>query len=513
MVKVPCLAKARRIYLCALVAYAVLREVIVLQNFVGSTIVTYGFFGIGVVLVGLDAISERSFLNVRHIGWLLSFLAASSLSALLNCRYGLMDNIKTIGWMTLFFLLVYPSGAHEDPKLVRSVFLAFSLTMTAAVALSVPMYIYDVGYTYYKASGTFTDQGFSFLYARLWGVFQEANYAAVYAELAGFASVYLAIKAKKKWVSVLVALQTLLLLSFVVLSGSRTAKLVLAITVAWMAFYGAQRLLSATGLKKLILSVGAGVLAVVAVLTVLQGLLIGLPYVKVAVRVGMTDRQVLSIHTLYDRVYSLGKVNVVESSSERLLGYLEQIAATDTTGPSDAVEPTPTLPKPTVQSINRTDLDSPDVSNGRLRRWKEGLEVFLKVPVLGASPRGVFAFAEEFLPDSYMAKYHYSISNSYLEVLAGTGLLGAVAVFGFLLLTAMHVVRSAMGDSFSAERMLLHGIVLTGILSAVLESDLFFTMTASALICWLVFGMVNGPSEKTPDVAPLKKLFCRRGKK
>lgn len=510
----PFLPKLKQVFICLLAVYAVAREVIVLQDFVGNALVTYGIFCVGMGLVGLDIISSRSFFRARYMGWLLAFLAVSILSALLNYRYGLVDNIKTLGWMTLFFLLVYPTGVHEDPKIIRSVFLAFSLAMTIVVVLSLPMYFYDVGYTYHKANGIFTDQGFSFLYFRLWGLFQEANYAAVYAELACFASVYLAIKTKKKWVSVLVALQTVLLLSFVVLSGSRTAKLVLMMVAAWMAFYGAQRLLSAKGLKKLALSLGAGALAVMAVLAVLQGLMAGLPYVKVAMYSGMTDRQVLSIHTLYDRVYAWGNVNVAESSSERLFSYLEQMAPSTSEDETDTPGNTASsLLKPVVTPINRTDLDDEDVSNGRLKRWKDGLDVFWKVPILGASPRGVFAFAETFFPESYIAKYRYSITNSYLEVLAGTGLLGAVAIFGFLLLTAIHVVKTAWRESFCAERMILHGVALTVVLSAVLESDLFFGLTAGAVVCWIVLGMLNGPAEKKPDFAKLKKLLCRREKK
>ncbi len=475
MLKNAFLEKFKNVYLCCLVMYALLREVIVLQNIVGNPLLTYSFFGTGLLLIAVDLFVNKNTLKASNIVWLILFLSVCIISSFVNMEYGIVENAKAIGWMMLMLFLIYPTGAQNKQKQVRLVFATFSIVMTVLVLVSIPMYFFDVGYTYYKANGIFTDQGFSFLYSRLWGVFQEANYAAIYAEVAAYMTIYLAVTSKKRWIMVTTICQVVLIFSFVVLSGSRTAKLVLLIASAWIAFCAANRFLSCSSFKKVLACILAPFLVMATLVGVLRGFTCVLPYAKMGVQMISSSANTKRIHKLYDSLYEWGGIDIVESSKD----------------PVDNNTP-PLVDVPNVSPLDRTDLDDEDISNGRFNRWEEGWQLFLKVPVFGTSPRGATSAANHLLPDSNLAEHQFSISNSYLEVLVCTGCTGAFFAFGFLLLSAVHILSDSLKKKFEGNNLLLHGIVLTAIISALLESDIFFILTANSISFWFVLGVLNG---------------------
>ncbi len=499
MVKNNHLKAIKQIYLCLLVIYTLLREVVILQNIIGHPLLTYGVFAFGLLLIGIDFFGEKLFLKARYCVGLILFLAICIITSLINMQHNILDNLKAISWMLLFFFLIYPSGAQNDSRQIQLVFGTFSITMTILMLLSVPMYFFDIGYTYYKINGTFTDQGFSFLYSRLWGVFQEANYAAIYAEIAGFMSCYFAVTSKKKSLTVIACLQCLLFLIFVVLSGSRTAKLVLLITVAWVSFYCVYCLFTRSKVKRICLSFCSPFLSIAIIIGLLEGLSFALPYAKAGVRTIVNQSTTDTIQEFYDTLYQWGDLDIVESGKEHIDN---QPSANN---PTDPQNPTPQKPTITVQPLDRTDLkNDTDISNGRFKRWKEGLQLFFKVPIFGTSPRGVSGVALKHLPESNIAKHQFSISNSYLEILIYTGVLGAIVLFGFLLLCAVLIIHKAIKEEFSSKVMFLHGMLLTVFLSAVLESDIFFVLTAGSISCWFVLGILMGQNQQ--------RLFERRKK-
>ena len=55
-------------YLCMLTAYSILREVLAIQNIIGHTLLTYGFFGLGILLITASFLLDRdAFKNTRLI--------------------------------------------------------------------------------------------------------------------------------------------------------------------------------------------------------------------------------------------------------------------------------------------------------------------------------------------------------------------------------------------------------------------------------------------------------------
>ena len=88
----------------------------------------------------------------------------------------------------------------------------------------------------------------------------------------------------------------------------------------------------------------------------------------------------------------------------------------------------------TNNSLNRVNENPDDMSNGRIDRWIDGLKLLAEKPFFGISPRNIFSFADKSDTDTLMGENDYSIHNTYIEILAGAGLLGGLFVLAFIAL-------------------------------------------------------------------------------
>lgn len=488
------------VYLCAIIVYTLLREIVVLDKFIGNPLLSYAFFGIGFLIIGAKWIYDRAFFQIRNIWILIGFLAVCAISSVLNFRFELVSNVKAIGWMSIFFLLVYPSGyrcAVHKSREMNAVFVTAVITMWVLVALSLPMYFCDIDYTFYKESGALTNQGFSQQYLRLWGLFQDANCAAVYCCVTLIITMYLFRKTHKIVARILLAIAALSMVMYIVLTGSRTVQLVATIVGAWAALYSSFTRIAAKAFKRYALSVLCCALAAAVLHFAFVGIRFSLPYVKYGV-VSISNGNVInSIHSAYDCVYRFGDVNVVD-------GFLVEGDL-----PADGENE--------LEILDRTDLEGKeDISNGRFTKWSDAIKIFSESPIFGVSPRGISAFGKVHQPDTNIAKYGYSTHNFFLEILTGTGVVGfAVALF-ILLKTASSILKITFNKRFSKGMLLMSSTVLMLVGASFFESDLFFILTFGGLIFWLMLGNIarldtnkdiEDPAESGSDRTPAVLVY------
>lgn len=468
------------VYLCLMTVYTLLREVVVLERIIGNPILSYAVFGIGILLIGAKWLYDRSFFCVKNIWLLIAFVAVCVISALINFRFDLVSNVKAIGWMCIFFFLMYPNGYRsslERSREISAVFITSVITVSILVAVSLPMYFCNVDYTFYKTTGAFVNHGFSRGYMRLWGVFQEANSAAVYVSAALFMAFYLFKKNKSKLVRAFLVVDCFMMIVFIVLTNSRTIQLGLMLISAWAALYMALTRLSINKIKRFFVSAVSCVLAVVLCYSAFAAVRYALPYVKYGLSQITSRRTTKAIHLVYDRAYQLGKVNVID-------GYLSSDGTHDDSNELEM----PDEP----QILDRTDLEGKDdYSNGRFQRWSDGFKVFLKSPIYGVSPRGIASFAKEYCPDTYIAKYNYNIHNAYIEILAAAGVLGAAFMLLFLFKFALFVLKNVFSKKVTPGFLVCSSIALLLAFAAFLASDLFFNLTFGGIIFWLVIGNLS----------------------
>ncbi|MFM2489029.1 O-antigen ligase family protein [Enterococcus avium] len=71
-------------------------------------------------------------------------------------------------------------------------------------------------------------------------------------------------------------------------------------------------------------------------------------------------------------------------------------------------------------------------SNGRLGLWKSGFELFKTNVLFGTSPKGIFEYAKEVLPTTFIARTQKYTHNTYVNVITSTGLVGSFSTIFIL---------------------------------------------------------------------------------
>lgn len=489
----------RRIYLCLLTVYTILREVIPLQDFIGNELFAYSFFGIGLLIIGVSFLLNKDYLLKSHIGLLIAFIGVCVITTLVNFRFDLISNVKAIGWMSIFFFMLYPSGYHgkvTKGKDIVTVFTTSIVTLSLLNFISLPMYFFDIDYTYLNENiiGLYSSQGFSNEFMRLWGVFGDANTGAVYSFVALLMSIYLFARFKNKLFRAYLVLSDIMIFIFIVLSGSRTAQLALFVAIAWIAFYTVFTKIDSKTIKKFAISSVACILAVAISYGAFAGVRFGLPYLKGAVNEVCSKSVNKSIHLLYDDAYKMGNIDIIVGL------YQEDDGKENDKKPGK------------IESIDRTDVDEKgDISNGRFAKWEDAIEMFFASPVIGASPRGVSSFGKVHCPDNDISRYGFAAHNFLLEIMMGTGVLGLLVALLILLNAAVIILKTTFKKKFDNSYLVYSTVILSLICSSMMLSDLFFNLTFGGLAFWMMIGAVVG--EDKNFVVPENLTKTNDGKK
>ncbi|MBE6716612.1 MAG: O-antigen ligase family protein [Ruminococcaceae bacterium] len=533
------------IYTCILITYAVLREIVPLAKIIGNEVFSYGIFFIGLLIIVANLSFYLSAFRNKKFLLILVFLAACVLSTVLNHKLGIIENIKAIGWMMIYFFVAYPLVTLQKDKkefTLTAIFSVILIVLSFAVAFSLPMYFYNVDYTYFNfnAAGITSNQGFSHEYMRLWGIFNEANRAAVYSLVGIIAAIYIFAKKKSVFVKIGSAFAAVLMFSFIILSQSRTAQLISVLICVWFAFYSlfTKFAVSFSLLKRILYAVIVAILSAVICLGIFVLSEKTLPIVKKTVYNTSSVSYIISVHEFYDNIYKKTDLNITNGYLESIINELlpletntENIQETESTTEISIPAETETISEKETSvsenitgqeeftsaetqstpsqnnitqkpSIDIEELKRPDVSgngnlsNGRLRRWQEGIIVFSKSPIIGTSPREVSDFAKIHCPETYLAKYDYIIHNSYIELLAGTGILGFFPLMILLIVSACYMLISVFKKEFNFAFMILASIVITFACMAILQTEIFFIFTLGGLLFWFALGSVTEKKQK-----------------
>lgn len=466
--------KVRKWYLCLIVAYAIIREVVPLNFLISSSYVSLGVLALGAGLVVWDLFCDRNVFKTKNIAWLFGLIGVYILSSVINYKYGIFGNVKTLGILFVFFFTLYAYGNKRDKNSLEkdfiSIFATYNILIGLFVLIGLPMYFFDIGYyaEYFDANS----QGYINDLCRLWGVFTEANCAAVYVEVAIISSVWLFTKVKKKFPRVLLVINIVFCFLFVVLAMSHTARLMAIISMFWSAlclvWFKTKEL---PKLKRIALLIIVPITCSGLLFGVIKGTEKVLPYAKYAVQIAPGyDEAQLKVHKAYDYLYvDIGSIPIV-------LGLL----------PPDEPE-IPEKDPPVVEELDRVDDDNEDVTHGRLERWTEAWSIYKMSPIFGVTARNVNSFARANSPENALAKYGINVHNSYLEILVSTGAVGMLVFAIFMLLSVLAVVKVVYSE-FSLTNILLSAAMIAVAVAGFLHTDLFFIFRLGGVILWMTLG-------------------------
>lgn len=487
--------KIRKYYLCLVVVYAICREVVPFNFLISSSFVSLGILLFGGLVAMLDLFSEKNLFKTKNIYILVGFCIICAASAVINMKYGVMDNVKTLGILFVYFFVLYPYGRNRDKEMferdLTTVFKVYNIVLGFFVFLSLIMYVFNVGYVinYLDAYS----QGFSATYGRLWGVFSEANCAAVYALVGVVTSIWLYAKSDKKLNRVFWIINVVFDALFMILAISRTAKLVFAICVFWMVLVCLWfKVPNDNKNKRVVILALVPIVASAGFYGLVKLSEFALPRVKYVIQLtSIYDSTDWYVHKAYDNLYTnVGCITVLDGlyPDERPQKQFGEDG-------SEIKE------EPVIVELERTAEDQESASYSRIIRWEHALEIFKSSPIIGVSARNVIPYAKVNNPSTVMATMDMIVHNSYLDILVGTGIVGMLIFCVFFVLSIVMVIRVTFKE-FSFTNLMLSVAMMIVAMAGFFHEDLFFIFRLGGVILWMILGyfaLQDSKSEKGTD--------------
>lgn len=485
------------IYMCFLVVYMIVREIIPLHFLIDNIAVSVFVFLTGFMFVLWDLLTDRECFKGRPADFFTAFLIISVISSIINYKYGITANIKCIAAMVLEYFVFFPMGFKENGKeSLKMILNTLIITSFIFLMLSIGMYFFSINYNIFME--TQRSQGFYTTWGRLWGVFNDPNLICYISLVSVFASGYFMYTYKKLWAYIFYGINIIINMTFIMLAVSRSALVMLAVVPVLSSTYPLFAYIK-TNKKKAFGSIIASVAATAVLLGFYYGLQHGIPYVKAAFLndIGVSARE--KVVTMYDRFYQMCGMEILNIDDNHII-----------IDPDDS--DTELNTKVEVEVIERKDKKD-DYSNGRFARWKGGIEIFKTTPIIGTSPRNAIPMAQAKKQDTVMGKYGWVTHCSYLEVLVNTGILGAAVMFGCLIYIAVMFFKTALKKGFEADVYIVFLSFVAIAIGVFFVSDVFFAFTINSLLFFYLLGYIYNWSKTDKDGILYKSFSFIKGVK
>lgn len=444
------------IYVGIVLFFQVLLQISPAVTFLAKTplysIQTYlGILGGGLIVV--DLFTTKRIWQGRYMFFLLAILVFAAWSSTQMRAYGIKENLFKLCWMTIQFCLMY-SCAYRIPKeqlegRIKRLFCVLLTVWCLGCCLSFYQYVNKIGYETLvnplAKDTSINRQGF--FNNRLYGVFYTLNHAAYVSLFFAVIAAVFTLREKRIWAKLLLIFAQIALISYIVLSGSRSALVALAACVLVAVCLGLCYGMKAGGRWKWLL------LCVFLVILMAAGCL-GYRGIKS----GLT-----LITTRTEKVESTTK-------QDNILG--------------------------------RTDLEKS--TNGRIQIWSDYLSLHKEIGLTGLSPGNYMPYVIQEHQELYLVrtakfnhqeKYNagivYHVHSGYLMVYVSAGALGAVALALFMLLCMIRTIW-AIWKSEKANPWFICGLLLVvaGAISALFDEGLFFQNNPQTTMFWLALGLI-----------------------
>lgn len=402
---------------------------------------------VGVVLLFFRLADWKSYIHMPGLFWLGLFVLSFLFSAVMNRKYGISENFKWEVWLLLQIGCLYTCNLNRSKASYEKEFgilshIALGYGMIAAV-LSLYQLVQGISLKWTTADGEVMLSGYH--WGRLWGIYTDPNYGAVFYAVCVWIAGYYFWKVKKWWrYSYLVSI----VLSFLYIgfSDSRTGKIMLCAGIGMFLVLDQMSRKKEKRNWRAVLAGGGIALVMVLIFFAGIGQLQSIFYQK----------QTADMQT----VQTIQKEEKVQ-------------------------------PKQTIQSEREQNLES-DLSNGRLALWKSGLEIWKTSPVYGTGYSTVVDYAKEQVKGTYIIQnsqgdYH-NLHNQLINVLVYQGSIGVV----ILVLTFGYFVRYLWKGFGKTEHRSYELLLLCGIgmicIAMIFLLEGFYTNSPGAFLFWTFSG-------------------------
>lgn len=432
----------------------------------------------GALFIGIDLLTTRKCMKSRNFFLIFIMLAAYAVGVLLTIRNGfdigtLYGGVKNIIYNGILLLIIYAQDSKNSLDKIKKTFYAANQMIITIVCvagiLSLGMFIFDIGFTFYKGSILFR-QGF--LENRLYGVYTSSNVGALFAIVSIAAAGVNALlqnridvkqnilKFNKKLYVVNIIVQIL----YFSLTLSRGGQVTLyALIIAVCVFLQFARLLKKMNIFKA---------AIITFLTIIIAI-VGSNLVISTARTTLT----FFPNTIRYINYMKEHEKVEESTEDDEFKGIE------------------------LERIESGD----DVSNGRFAIWEAGISIFKQEPLFGIGNARIYendVLINTFIDEDKLTEgnKHWlkwangNMHSVYVQILVYSGVLG----FGLFVLIALATAKRFLlfiyrTDTDTTEYKivaLILSVIVAFVANGVIETHLLFDrQDPFGVIFWLYVGV------------------------
>lgn len=435
---------------------------------------------LGALVILVRVINWKKYRKMPCLILMVLFCLSFLLSTFMNRQYGMTDNLKWILWTGLQFFALYVCDVERDTEKYRKEFnvIAHLMIIGTAIAAAASLIMLTQSYSEFltTAEGEFIVTGFT--WDRLWGVYTDPNYGAVFSVIGVVLSVYFLLRQKgiKK---VLYIITAILDFGYVIYSDSRTGEIAFVLCTGWLLyFYLIRKGNSAKDKKQKYIRCLKSILILICIM---------------AVAVGGTSLLKTENIKYQTEVAQKAKVQKSLQSNKKSKKNTNKKKGTKKKKGTNKK-------KSEIETARQKNIEN-DATNGRFALWNSAIEVWETSPVYGAGYSTFVAYARENVSDTYAVNNdqgdYTSMHNAFFNALAFQGGIG----FILLILITLRIIQYVFVTVIKEKDKLyltamLAAVGATGI-SMMFLLDGLYTNSPSACILWVFSGYLVQYTYKT----------------
>ena len=421
-----------------LLFYLYFQSMVIFHRTVFVGIALWCLLLLGAVSCVLRITRYKYFVKTPGMILLALFLVSYIISIFVNIKYGINADVANLVILGLTFAIVYLQDSSRDKIDVKKEMAIISklyiIILDISVVASLIMLVTAYGKVIYYDD---YQLNIGFVENRLWGVFTDPNVASVFSVVAIIISAYY-IKQKKQ--RVFFGFTIVLLLFYVGVADSRTGVLCLFFSLGFLTFMFAQKIITSIRKK-----------AVHYLICLLLALVVG------------------SISASIPGAFQNG-YNMIVSVEDPDHGNTKKIE-------------------------RNYDL-SEDISNKRFAIWQSGIEIFSTKPLTGIGFHHLKDYADQEVPDTYLAQDGVRFShlhNEILNVLVSQGIIGLIIIVAFAVTSIIAIIKKYLTldkNSFFEYTTMITCLLCICIGMMLQQGILYFYMPIN-LIFWMYLGYMR----------------------
>lgn len=415
---------------------------------------------LGILTLAGRLLFFRSYISTPY-WWVLALFCVSFLiTIVVNRQYGAAGtDFKWLIWTGMLFFLLYMCDMDREINEYKKEFKVFSHILIICSFLSSAASLYLLSQFYhakwYTASGELMLAGFQ--WGRLWGVYTDPNYGAVFSVVVILLCIYYC-KILKTWRKIPYVIVIILNYGYIVFSDSRTAEVAMVVSVIfWILFTAVQK-------KENIKGISICIIASVFFAVMFVG---GTSYVKTQYNVKIQQQ-----------------INAMD-------------AAEKNTANKSNVNNNTQNKSQTQQQVGRAADLQKDVTNGRLALWESGVEVWKNSPIFGVGYNSFIPYAIQNLPQTYAVNNsqgtnYVSMHNEFINILAYHGIVGLGIFLIFTVLVFVTWIKTVrkIKDEDRDYMVVLTACVLTIGVAMIFLLEGMHTNSPGTFILWTFTGYI-----------------------